>query len=301
MGSATLWLMLGTTRERTRLIGYRSIQRTDQVHRNCSNAVSGFLENGRRAVARRAWTANTTRDRWPLRPFPTKALHWGGGTEGGSEVNSLIEQNIAVFLPLFIASVWLTVTTILAVLSGWFRLMAEFPNQAMEPILRVRGQSGAMGLGVSMSGVLTLGVCPSGLRVGIMRVFGPFCRDFFVPWENISVTRKAIIFWPVAKLQFGSPAIGSLTIPVHLANRLARAAMGRWPETGPFPEEKHRDTLRRLLTQWALSTCAAALFFTLVPLTVAPTGGGPPIVVAILFPVIVFGVITIVRFFRERN
>jgi hypothetical protein len=77
--------------------------------------------------------------------------------------------------------------------------------------------------------------------------------------------------------------------------------MGRWPETGPFPEEGHRNTFRRLVTEWAVHTCAAALFFTLVPLAVAPTGDRPPIVVAILFPAIVFGVITIVRFVRERN
>ena len=166
--------------------------------------------------------------------------------------------------------------------------MARFPNQTAEPLLRVRGQSGSMGLGVSMRGILTLSVCPSGLRVGIMQVFGPFCRYFFVPWEAFSVTRKTVLFWPVAKLQFGSPGVGSLTIPAHVANRLARAALGRWPEAGPFPEEKHHDTLRRLLTQWAAITCVAALFFTLVPLAVAPTGARPPIVVAILFPAIVF-------------
>ena len=217
------------------------------------------------------------------------------------QLNSLIEQNFAVFFPLFFAALWLTVTTVLAVLSGWFRLMARFPNQTMEPILRVRGQSGSMGLGVSMQRILTLSVCPTGLRVGMMRVFGPFCRDFFVPWEAISITRKKLLLWPVAKLQFGSPGVGSLTIPAHVANRLAHAAMGRWPETGPFPEEKHRDTLRRLLIQWAAITCVAALFFTLAPLAAAPTGSRPPIVVAILFPAIVFGVVTIVRYVREKN
>ena len=77
--------------------------------------------------------------------------------------------------------------------------------------------------------------------------------------------------------------------------------MGLWPETGPYPQEKHRETLRRLLTQWALYTCAGALFFTLVPLAVAPTEGRPPIVVAILFPAVVIGVFTIVRYIRERN
>ncbi len=214
-------------------------------------------------------------------------------------MNRFIEQNIAVFFPIYFATLWLTITTILAVCSGWFRLAARFPNQAMEPVLRLRRQSGSMGLGVSMRGILTLGVCSSGLRVGIMRVFGPFCRDFFVPWEDVKVIRSTVLFWRLAKLQFGEPAIGSLTISARVANRLARAAMARWPETGSFPEEKHGDTLRRLLIEWALTTCAAALFFTLVPLAVAPPEGRPPIVVAILFPAIVFGVITIVRFVFE--
>ena len=152
-----------------------------------------------------------------------------------------------------------------------------------------------------MHGILTLSACPLGLRVGIMRVFGPFCRNFFVPWEAISVTRKNVLLWPVAKLQFGSPGVGSLTIPARVANRLARAAMGRWPENGPFPQEEHRDTLRRLLTEWVVITCLAALFFTLVPLAVAPPGARPPIVVAILFPAIVFGVATLVRYFCQRS
>lgn len=78
-----------------------------------------------------------------------------------------------------------------------------------------------------MRGILTLDVCPSGFRVGIIRAFGPFCRDFFVPWEDIRVTRKTVLFWPVAKLQFGNPSIGSLTISARVADRLARAAKGR--------------------------------------------------------------------------
>jgi hypothetical protein len=228
--------------------------------------------------------------------------HGGRGeTEGGLKLNGLREQNFAVFFPLFFAALWLAVTTILAVFSDWFWLSSRFPDQLAEPLLRIRWQSGSMGLGVRVRGILTLSVCPSGLRVGIMRLFGPFCRDFFVPWEAVSVTRKSFLLWPSVKLQLGNPAVGSLNIPARVANRLARAAMGRWPETGPFPEEKHRDTLRRLLTEWAVITCAAALFFTLAPLVVAPSAAWPPMVAAILFPAIVFGVVTLVRYVRERN
>jgi hypothetical protein len=213
----------------------------------------------------------------------------------------LFGKNFGVFFPLFFAAVWLAVTTILGLTSGWFRLMETFPDQTDEPILRLRGQSGKMGLGTNMNGILRLSVCSSGLRVGIMRLFGPFCRDFFVPWEHISVTRKTILFWPFADLRFGAPLVGKLRISGHVADRLARAAAHRWPETGPFPEEMPDDLFRRLLTQWALVTSFAALFFTLAPLALAPRGAHPPILVAILFPAIVFGVVSIVKFFRDRG
>jgi hypothetical protein len=68
-----------------------------------------------------------------------------------------------------------------------------------------------------MRGILILSVCPTGLRVGMMRIFGPFCRDFFVPWESIAIIRKTVLFWPVAKLQFGNPVVGTLSIRAHAA------------------------------------------------------------------------------------
>src|SRR5262245_19951151 len=114
--------------------------------------------------------------------------------------------------------------------------MEQYPDQSAEPILRLRCQSGAMGLGVNMNRVLILSVCPNGLRVGMMRVFGPFCRSFLVPWENIAIVRKTTLLGSVAKLEFGNPAIGTLRISSRTANRLARAANERWPERGPFPK-----------------------------------------------------------------
>ena len=132
-----------------------------------------------------------------------------------------------------------------------------------------------------------------------MRLFGPFCRDFFVPWESVTIIRKTnLIFWPVAKLQFGDPVIGTLSISAGVADRLARAVPEHWPEPGPFPKQKRGDRFRKLLAQWAVSTCAAALFFTLAPMAFAPSGGGPPILVAVLLPASVFGVVFIARLFN---
>jgi hypothetical protein len=179
--------------------------------------------------------------------------------------------------------------------------MDQYPDQAEEAMLRLRCQSGTMGLGVRMRGVLTLSVCPSGLRVGMMRAFAPLCRDFFVPWERLAIVRENRLLGPIAKLQFGNPVSATLRIPAHTADRLARAAGKRWPEAGPFPEDKRGAHVPRLLAQWGIATSLAALFFTVVPLAVAPNGSRPPILVAILFPALVFGAAFVVRLLLEKN
>jgi hypothetical protein len=208
----------------------------------------------------------------------------------------------ALFFPLFFVGLWLAITTILSLLSGWIPLMTRYPNRPDEqPALRIRYQSGMMGLWVNMRGILSLSVCSSGLRIGMMRLFGPFSRDFFVPWGEIAVVRKTPLFWPLAELRFGNPVVGRLSIPAHVADKLAYAAGDRWPEAGPFQEENRLDLIRRLLTEWAVKTSIAALFFILVPLFVAPPQSRPPILVAILFPAILFGLASIVRFFWQEG
>jgi hypothetical protein len=125
---------------------------------------------------------------------------------------------------------------ILSLLSGWFGLAERYPDLNEEPVLTLRNQSGSVG-SVSMRSVLSLSVCPSGLRIGIMRIFGPFSRDFLVPWNEIAVTRSDRFFWKEAKLSFGQPSNGNLKVFADVADRMARAASNHWPEEGSFPAE----------------------------------------------------------------
>src|ERR1700682_651245 len=104
-------------------------------------------------------------------------------------MDNLIIQDFPFFFPVFFVLMWLAITIILGFLSGWYSLMKKYPNQEDEPILQLKRQSGSMALGVSMSGILNLGVCPSGLRIGMMRIFGIFSREFFVAWEEIMAER----------------------------------------------------------------------------------------------------------------
>jgi hypothetical protein len=135
---------------------------------------------------------------------------------------------VGLGLPVLMVVIWLAVTSILALASGWLGLMAVYPDRAEAPLVKLPGQSGWMGA-VHMQGALTFSACPSGLRVGMSRLLGPFCRDFLVPWSEISARSSKNWGVPVVTLEFGSPASGRLGLRADVAARLATAAGANWP------------------------------------------------------------------------
>ncbi len=196
---------------------------------------------------------------------------------------------------------WFAVTVILSFLSGWFGLIDRYPDRNETPVVTLSNQSGSLGL-VSMRGVLKLGVCPSGLRIGIMRIFGPFCRDFLVPWNEITVTRSDRVLWKVAKLSFGQPENGNLKVFADVADRIARAAGNHWPEPGSFPQETGSQSFSRIAKQWVAMTGLAAAFFIIAPRLMIPNSAArPPIFAAILFPALVFGIGAMAQYFRRQR
>jgi len=201
---------------------------------------------------------------------------------------------------LFFAMMWLVVTTKLGRTSGWYELMHRFPDRFDTPLLTLKGQSGKVGA-VSASGILNVSVCPSGLRLGMMRLFGPFSRPFLVPWESVHVTRKETWFWRSARIEFGIPSVGSVTLASEVADRLARAAGSHWPEPGPFPVETNGQAAARIFKQWLLLTGFAATFFTVAPRLASPKGDALPIELALLFPAIVFGIVSLIRYFTRAR
>lgn len=203
---------------------------------------------------------------------------------------------------IYFALMWLGVTTLLSALSGWFSLMRRFPDRPNEtPLLVLKRQSGRMGMGVSLSRILTLSACPSGLRVGMMRLFGPFCQEFFVPWNEITVLRKKYFWWRYAELSFGYKE-GKLGISANVADNLWRIVPKSWPEAGSPPEpETRRQAFKEVFVQWLTMTVMASAFFMIAPRLMAPKGAGPPDAAAILFPAIVFGVGCTISYWRRRT
>jgi hypothetical protein len=204
--------------------------------------------------------------------------------------------------PFFFAGLWLTVTTMLGFLSGWFSLAPQYPDRDETALLTLRSQSGMMGLGVSMSGILILSACPSGLRVAIWRVFGPFCRPFFVPWDDIKVQPRRQFFQKMARLGFGRPEAGVLSIDARAWERLATQAGLSQGDPRTLPPVSDGQLARAFAVQWLVITAGAAAFYYLVPrLMGGDAANGPPLAVCFLFPGIFFGVGQIIRYARQRG
>jgi len=208
-----------------------------------------------------------------------------------------VRQYAAISLPIFFVTLWLAVTTVLGLFSGWFFLMHRFPDRNEQPLLQLRGQSGSLGI-VGMNGILRLAVCPSGLRVGMFRLFGPFSRDFFVPWSELKLSRRNFLAWELADLRFGST--GKLSVQSSIANRLAQAAPGKWPESASATRLSADDLWSEVVREWLIRTAVGSGFLILVTQFAEPRPAGPPIVLAILMPALVFGVAGLIKYMSLR-
>jgi hypothetical protein len=204
---------------------------------------------------------------------------------------------LAIF-PFFFIGMWLAVTMLLGLFSGWFTLQNRYPNNDEPALLTLRSQSGMMGKRVGMNGILTLSACPSGLRVGIWRMFGLFQRPFLVPWDEITADSKTFFFVPMARLSLGRPDVGSLTIDAGTWQTLSAHSPAKARRDDSFEPVSRGQVAQALVLQWAvISAGIAAIFAAASPL--APRNEPFPLMM-LAFPAIGFGIAQLIRYARMR-
>jgi hypothetical protein len=117
------------------------------------------------------------------------------------------------FLPFFLC-LWLVLSAVLALTSGWIGLSREFRSE--EPIegQRFRFASGSLGLwplaATSYGSCLFLTVNDSGFRLSIFFLFRFLCPPLFIPWSAVkSVEARRFLFfrYAVVRLLRGWPAV----------------------------------------------------------------------------------------------
>lgn len=202
------------------------------------------------------------------------------------------------FLCVF-AVMWAVVTSLLMVISGWLTLSPRFPDCAEPPIRTLRWQSGKLGL-MHMSSVLKLDACATSLRVAMPWVFmGPLGRPFFVPWDRISVAREASFFGPRARITLGGPDGSVLEVSAAVADILGDAVGASWPE-GPITVTKEQEG-QAIFKEWLIGTLLAGAFFSIAPRLLVPGAEGTPLLIAFGFPAVVFGILSGLKFSRQRK
>ena len=138
---------------------------------------------------------------------------------------------LVAILPVFFIGMWLAATSSLGIFSGWKELQDQFEDRSEPARLKLHFQSGALGKGshwnplgnVQFGNCLRIEVCDSGLRVAIARIFGPFLRPFFVPWDQIKAERTQALMLRYCRLELGNAA-RILTLRLRTAERIAQAA-----------------------------------------------------------------------------
>lgn len=127
------------------------------------------------------------------------------------------------FVPIFVLLMWLSVTTIGGLASGWFRLQQRFPASDEVPLRKLRMRTGWVNW-ARFGGILSFAACRSGLRVAVWPLFGPFTRPFEVPWSQIEAEPVRILFSSMVQLRLGHPEAGRLAISEDAWRELTTAA-----------------------------------------------------------------------------
>ncbi|MEO8362485.1 MAG: hypothetical protein ABI672_20835 [Vicinamibacteria bacterium] len=90
--------------------------------------------------------------------------------------------------------IWLSVGSLLSILSGWSRLANRFPAEGEPPGDRLRGQ--VVGLGsINERNVTSLTPTAQGLYMKTMFLFRFMRRPVLVPWREIKYVRERKILW----------------------------------------------------------------------------------------------------------
>ena len=214
-----------------------------------------------------------------------------------------ILQPLLYLAPFALVGLWIGMGALMGLQSGWYGLARRFPDRSDPAVATFKYRSGWFKAAIAFNGILNLSVCRTGLRVGVVRIFGPFSKDFFVPWDEVTVTRGRQWLQPSARLQLAEA--GSLSVRAPLANMLAVAAGERWPEPGPFPTETRAALPRGILTEWAIYTGIGAVLLIVIPHAISRHGPWPPLPFVIGVPAVMSGIGAAIEFMlrsgRERR
>jgi len=124
---------------------------------------------------------------------------------------------------------WIAFSVLLSHIGGWAILGRQYGFSEEFVGGRWRCQSGQMRYMVGYNHCLTVGAKREGLYISLAV---PFLLDhpaLFVPWREISVTRKKVLWFKLAQLSLGREKSVPFQISERLAVKLKASAGPSWP------------------------------------------------------------------------
>ena len=112
---------------------------------------------------------------------------------------------------------------------GWASLAGQYRSEQPFPGPVWKFQCGQFRWLASYNNCLTVGADAHGLFLGILFPFRIAHPPLFIPWREISVTRRKVLWAKMVRFRLGTDLQVPLTIRESLAEKLQRAAGSSWP------------------------------------------------------------------------
>jgi hypothetical protein len=129
-----------------------------------------------------------------------------------------------VIFPLF----WSVIVYLISRLGGWGSMAESYPTHEPHAAHCFPMQSAVLRLSANYSGVLKICADDQGLYFSVMFLFRPGHPPFFVPWEEISGTKKGYFLYQAVDLRFQRTPNLPFRIYQRTADKLVAVANGRW-------------------------------------------------------------------------
>jgi hypothetical protein len=137
-----------------------------------------------------------------------------------------------ILFPLFFIIVWLFVSFALSKVGGWSALADRFRFTGQFYGTKWKWQSAQMRCTINYNGCLILGSNETGLYLWTMPLFRFKHPPLLIPWSEISISRKRILFMDFVRLALGREFQIPLTIRASAVEKIRNRAGIHWPSEG---------------------------------------------------------------------
>jgi hypothetical protein len=138
-------------------------------------------------------------------------------------------QALWLIFPAHFMAAWFGVSALISYIGGWTTLAKRFRLKRPFTGRRWNWQSGHMRWTASYNGCLIVGCCAEGLYLATMPLFRFRHPPLLIPWTEISVTRRRILFFKYVRFGLGRELDIPLCLRPALADKLRSGIGDRWP------------------------------------------------------------------------